>query len=480
MASYPEKTFDWSHISLACLLRTLWRNLWMILAAGAVMYLAVTLALEWLYVPQYRASMTYAVNSRTTSYSSSGNLTSTKEVAGILTDFLETDILTDAVRSYDPRLEGYDGAITATQLDQTNFIQVQALASTPEQAFLALDAVSVVFPQVADFISNRNVLNVLRAPTVSSVPANQLDSSRLGLLAALLGAALMAVLLVYMSIQQETIQTRTGARHLLDAPILASVGHEYKNRTVKTRLRRSNRQVRVFSPTTSFDYIEQIGAVCSQLEHEAQARERKVFMIAGVGESEGKSTVCANVAATLALKGYNVALVDCDLRKPSMNDFFDGAYSSDLPLNKMLARPYSREDLLRCMVRHEQLGLYMLFPLDPDGRSTELISSPTMDSLIAQLRVFDYVILDTPPIGMFPDAEVLADKADASLLVVRQDYTMACDINDAIDTLRRYRASFLGCVLNDMRGASPGQYGYGVYGAHSRRYGYGESKKKEG
>ena len=94
-----------------------------------------------------------------------------------------------------------------------------------------------------------------------------------------------------------------------------------------------------------------------------------------------------------------------------------------------------------------------------------------MDQLIRQLRVFDFVIIDSPPMGMFPDAEVLADKVDASMLIVRQDYTAACDVNDAIDALRQYHAAFLGVVLNDMIDSIRGNYGYGSkYGGG--KYGY--------
>ena len=127
------------------------------------------------------------------------------------------------------------------------------------------------------------------------------------------------------------------------------------------------------------------------------------------------------------------------------------------------------------MVPHEQLGVYMLFPIKADGRSSELLSGDTMVALIQQLRVFDYVIIDTPPMGMFPDAEILADRVDASMLVVRQDYTAACDINDAIDTLRQYKAAFLGCILNDMLVSPRGKYGYG-----GGRYGYGSKYSYSG
>ena len=105
-----------------------------------------------------------------------------------------------------------------------------------------------------------------------------------------------------------------------------------------------------------------------------------------------------------------------------------------------------------------------------------MVSSETMTTVLEQLRVFDFVIVDTPPMGMFPDAEILADKVDASLLVVRQDYTAACDVNDAIDCLRRYKSAFLGVILNDMLESFRDRYGYGSkYGnKYGGKYGYGQ------
>ena len=103
------------------------------------------------------------------------------------------------------------------------------------------------------------------------------------------------------------------------------------------------------------------------------------------------------------------------------------------------------------------------------------------DSNGYETKTGDYVIVDTPPTGMFPDAEILADRVDASMLVVRQDYTAACDINDAIDSLRQCKASFLGCVLNDMLMSSHRKYGYGGgrYG-YGNKYNYGGSGRHPG
>lgn len=466
--------FRMEFVSPFCLARMVLRNLWMVIASALICGLAISLLMTWTYRPQYQATMTYAVNARTASTATAGNLTSTREVASVLSELLTTELIYDGIRSTDPRLAEFSGTITARQIPESNFIQVSAIASTPEQAFLALTALIDVFPDVAGFISGRSVLNIMKNPAVSSAPINPNNVPKMTVLAGIAGAAAMFALLCYLCVQRGTVQTRSGARQLLDAPIIASLSHEWKNRTVKTALRRSNKHVQVFSPTISYAYAEQINTACTQMEHEVQERGAKIFLVTGIGENEGKSTVAGNIAAALAMKGYQVALLDCDLRKPSQHKFFDNVYNAEMPLNKLLARPIDPENLQKCIYKGEKTGLHLLLPLKSDSRSAELLASENMDALLAALRAedFDFVVIDTPPMGMFPDSEILADKADASMLVVRQDYVPVCDINDTVDTLRRYKANFMGVILNDMMQSPHRQYGYGS------RYGYGNANSR--
>lgn len=465
-----SKGWRMSDISPICLARTVLRNLWMVVAAALIFSMGTSLYFSWFYQPVYQASMIYAVTARKTAYAGNNNITASREVAAVMRELLETNVILDDIREANPKLANFSGTIRADQVDETNLIGVKIQDTSPEQAFLALTTLQELFPELSDYISQSTTPQVIRYPAISPVPMNQVNSRRTVLAAGVVGAGLMAALLCWLSICRETVQTRMGAKHLLAAPVVATVGHERKNRTLKAWLRQENKALHVFAPTTSYNFTEQINSICTRLEQENAAKGHKTFLVTGVGENEGKSSIAGNVAALLAMKGKSVALVDADFRKPAMNRFFDNVYAAALPLNQLLAKPYSRENLLDCMVRHSRLGMYMLFPSGPDTRAAELLTGSSMQMLLRQLQVFDYVIIDTPPMGFFADAEALAELVDGTMLVVRQDYTAACDINDAADSLRGAKSNFLGCVLNDMAGHSLAGYGYYGYG---KGYGYG-------
>lgn len=470
-----QKNFHLSDISIPCLVKFVLRNLWTVAAAALILAMSVSLYFSWLHEPVYQANVTYAVTSRRTSYTSGSNATAAREVAAVLSEMLETNMVRQNIRGSSSQLANFSGSVDAAIVEGTNFVVVTVRDGSAERAFMALQAVMDQFSALTEYVSSSAISQVVRNPAVSSAPVNSVDVGKYCKLAAVAGGAAVILLLCWYSIRRETVQTRSGARRMLDAHIIASVHRERRRRTLKSLFKKSNKPLQVFAPTTSFGYTEQINTICTRMEQESAARGSKVFMITGVGENEGKSTIAGNVAAALAMMGKSVAVVDCDLRNPSLNKFFGGKYSAPLPLNQMLAQPFGRENLLQCMQKHDKLGLFMLFSRGADKRCTELISGRTMDLLLRQLRVFDYVILDTPPMGFFADAETLAQKVDATMLVVRQDRTPAPDINDSIDVLRASKSAFLGCILNDMTASftEGNGYGYGYGYGYGKRYGYG-------
>ena len=469
-----QQKIDLSIISPRCLIRSLLRNFWMILAAAAIAVMSVKVYINSFRVPEYSAYMTYAVTSRTSGFYISSNLTSAKEVASVFAELIESAIIRENVCEANSELGDFSGRFKAELVPNSNFIRVTATDRSPKTAYFALKTLDELFPSLSDYISDYSVVHTVMKPSLSVYPSNGINERQLCLKFGLAGAVLMAALICLMSVLKETVQTEAGAKKLLDSQIIAVISHESKNSSLKSMLRGTKKAVQVFSPTTSFAYTEQINRICTKLDHESEAKGYRCFLFTGVGENEGKTTVAANTAAALAMKGKNVVLIDADMRKPSLHLFFDHAYTGLLPLNEYLKNGFSKDGLFECMERHKMLGLFMMFEKKSDERSTELLTSPAMEKTLQQLRILDYIIIDTPPMGFFPDAEAIAPHTDAAIMVVRQDFTPACDINDAIDALRESGTDYLGCVLNDMTGGAPSAYGYG-YG----KYGYGRHERTE-
>ena len=173
--------------------------------------------------------------------------------------------------------------------------------------------------------------------------------------------------------------------------------------------------------------------------------EQKVLVVTSVSENEGKSTVAANLAITLAEQSKRVLLVDGDIRRPSQFLIFGMEPKEENELGEYLRGNGSLADVMvPCTRKH------MLFMGGKNcySSSTEMLNSESFFKLMAACRKFvDYVIIDTPPAGIIGDAQIFAHCADAVMIVSKQNYMLAEDINEVMDAFRDKEGKVLGVVL---------------------------------
>ena len=219
-------------------------------------------------------------------------------------------------------------------------------------------------------------------------------------------------------------------------------------------------------------FSESVRLLRMRTEKEMRERGMKVLLVSSATPGEGKTTVAINLAMALAAKGRRVLLADCDLRNPSVAGGFGMENSTGLV--ECLNGKVTYQDILRPA---EQENLYLVFAGQPSDNASELLSKPECRNFIEACRkVFDYVILDTPPAALLADASELAVLADGALMTVRQNYASRAQIMEGAQVLSDSRLPILGSVLNYAASRSPygGYYGYG-YGGYGRAYG----EKKE-
>ena len=186
------------------------------------------------------------------------------------------------------------------------------------------------------------------------------------------------------------------------------------------------------------------------MEYHARKRGQKVILVTSVGENEGKSTIAANLALSLAEKNRSVVLLDCDFRKPSLHKIFEV-----IPQKEQTLTSYLLQDQLDPTPYLTQLKKYgiTLGISQSSGKSiAKLLNNGKLAALLQQLRTqADYVILDTPPMLAAADAEYIATLADTAVLVVRSDFMSTGSINEGLDKLRKSAPEVCGFVLNNYR-----------------------------
>ena len=456
---------------------------WLLILLAAVMVgVGSYIAADSQYQPVYQSGATLVVSSRGSASTVYSNLSSTSTIAGVFTDLLNSSLMRKAILE-EVGIASFDGTISAAMIPETNLLTIRVTASDPRTAFLVTRAVverhDVVTYQVIDEIA----LETLKGPVVPMGPVNSANAMGQLKRTAVLAALVTAFLLAVASFTRDAVRSGKEARKKLDCDYLGEIPHEKKHKTLLSALRRRKSSILVTNPTTSFRYVETIRKLRRRVEHHMHGG--KVLMITSLLENEGKSTVAANLALSMAQKYDKVLLIDCDLRKPACSILLEQKLNGAGVRDVLSGKVHPAE----AVVKYKKTNLDLLLEKKADRNSGDRLASANMKQLLLWAREnYDFVVLDLPPMSVVSDAESVMEFADGSLLVVRQNAAVAPALNKVIAALQNGKAKLLGCVLNNVHstaissGQGYGGYGYGRYGryGHYNYYGYGKSGRKGG
>ena len=190
----------------------------------------------------------------------------------------------------------------------------------------------------------------------------------------------------------------------------------------------------------------------------------KVIAVTSVDPSEGKSTTATNVAWAFAHAGYKTLLIDADIR----NSVMSGIFKSREKITGLTDYLAGTQDLSHGLCETNVENLFVIQSGAVSPNPTALLQSENFGVMIETLRkYFDYIIVDTAPIGVVIDAAIIVQKCDASILVVEAGVAKRREVQKAKNQLEHTGTLFLGVVLNkfDVQREKYGSYGsYGSYG----------------
>lgn len=208
-------------------------------------------------------------------------------------------------------------------------------------------------------------------------------------------------------------------------------------------------------------------------------RDLKVITLTSAQPGEGKSTTSVNLAISFARAGFRTLLIDADTR----NSVMSGTFKSNeryQGLTSFLSGNAELSDVI-CDTSIDNLMIIPAGQVPPNP--TSLIQNDNFKAMIETVRgLYDYVIIDTPPLGLVIDAAILAHHSDASLLVVKAGADKRRTVTKLKEQLEQSDSVFLGVILNkyDIHLDKYGSYGsYGGYGSYGN-YGKSDEKSKNG
>lgn len=412
------------------------------------------------YHPQYASSATFVAEVKNASSTYAG-LTSATKLAAIFKDVMQSDILRQRAAAY-MESSSFPGTVRTQVVDATNLFVVTVTSSSPENAFRGMKAVIEVCPEVSEYLFENAVMNVISVPKAPTEPSNAPPYAKNMILGMLVCLLLTGGCITLLSIFRDTIKSERDIRVKLDTTLYGTVVHEKK----KTSKKKSS--ILLTSRTVSAAFRQSFQRIRIKTEYMARKKGYKVFMVTSAGENEGKSTIAANMALSLAQKGKSVLLMDADLRKPAVVKAFDKQSSfNGKEFGEYLL---GRETLEDTLFYDKATGLYMLLGTKNYDASPEMLSSEAMKQVLKMARSeLDYVIIDTAPMLLTSDAETLAEYVDASLLVIREDVIRTRDLNDLINILNRSGSELLGCIYNDASKVSADRATASEYRSYSQR-----------
>lgn len=231
----------------------------------------------------------------------------------------------------------------------------------------------------------------------------------------------------------------------------------------------------ILSKDTPFAVKESYKAIRTNILHILKDKDKKWFSVTSPCPGTGKTTVAVNLGITFAELGRKTVVIDADMRKPMIARLFS------VHGKKGLSEFLNGDDDGAEVVETGHNNLYAVTAGEIPDNPSELLSSDRFALLLSKLsETFDYIIVDTPPVGMVTDAAVISAAVSGTMLVIKQNYTDKERFDATVQALKKVDANILGYVLNAV---DEKKYSY-RYGRYSPYYGgyyggyYGREKKE--
>lgn len=355
-----------------------------------------------------------------------------------------------------------------SQYEQTQIIEMTLIWDNAEEGMLILNSITDVVPDILIKTLKIGDVSIVNPPKVKN---NNLSFVNIKIIAICFMLGIIASYGYYLlkHFIHPTYLHSEDVRDAYDLEILSEIpgDKEYFSQKINSY------------SIYDFSNVQEYFSACAHvLVYRLQDVDNVCVYLTSSAAMEGKSSVTANLGYALAELGYKTLLVDMDVRNPSLaskfefdadsNHSLNAIYRGDVEVMDAVVSINSNLDILPTRVEDERLRL--------DNKMVEIVSSAKSH--------YDFVLIDTAPVGQVSDSMSLNQIADCAVFIVRQDQVWINTVTESISRLRKSGITILGAIMNDVRGGSDNYYYYNYkqFGdspyVYNKHYGKNSENKK--
>ena len=415
------------------------------------------------YTPIYRCEATFTVatdseNTGSYSYYYSQNTADqlSKTFPYILDSSYFRSILLDELG-----VNSLNGTLSASTVSESNIVTMGVESNSPQDAMSILTSAIEIYPDVARFVLGQIQFHMINNPQLPTDPYNKLTFTNTVLVGGIIGLVSGTIILGCMALFRKTVKNPEDMKRITNLNCMATIPQ------VKFKARKIHKQTRISinDRRISFAFKENMRSLQIRLERVFKKEEHKVIVVTSTAANEGKTTLTINLAETFAANGKRVLLIDADLRRQSIAKILKCDNNEGLV------------DVLKNIRKLDNSKFWFIGNDKPINNPVSVLSHPDFKKFIEKMKKeFDYVIIDTPPCGIFQDVTLIQEYSDALLYVVKYDFLPYQKIQNGLSILKE-DCCFMGYVFNIYTKKSS-EYGHYSYGYNQYRYSKGGEYKE--
>lgn len=402
------------------------------------------------YYKFYSSSATFVVSSNISSSTTVANKVNNSEIDEKLINTFRYILLSDEgvdsvvkeIAKDFPDVSSADikNSVSVSSVKDTNVLIMTVTTLDKKMSFLVARELLKKYPDVLNRTLKQSAyLEVLNEPREPDMPNPYYSHIIYSILGALVGLFAGIVLTILIETLRNTVKKAEEISNKIDLPVMASVPLVNKQKGIP--------EVLITHKNMGFAFVETYKSLRTKIENVSLKKNFKTFLVSSAIENEGKTTVLTNTAIALAQNGKRVLVIDADLRRPAVAKILG---IKDLMNENQLSAYLKGEETIENIIKYlPDFNISTICAGKSVSGSSELLSSAKMKNLIESVYDhFDYILIDSAPVSLVTDAEIICSFVDAAIMVVRYDFANIFDIGIASEALTAYKAELVGCVFN--------------------------------